>query len=461
MDSEFAASVGVPRLNTLINPEFNRAESIRCYREGWPNVRPVGVFVRRMLSLVAIEYLFALLVLVVFTNRYVLGSLLRLSDTRTQTAYGDDPQIWPTVAIVVPVYNEGSHVLQTAASFDALDYPRDRLRAVFIDDVSTDDTYQHLLTVAKTYPWMQVIRNEKNVGKRIGIKNAVLKTHADLILSVDSDVIVDKDALRELVRHLCTAGVDAAGGCVFVSNADTNWLTRMQAVKYWIGYQFLKNVENYFSHIMCLSGCLTLYRRAALLAVDHDVESRTFLGDEVKYGEDRFLTRKLVERGYKTRLCFKARCFTKAPPTFAGYISQQLRWRRSNIVDFITALPYLGRFHPLVVVHYVSMALLLLFYPLTLASQVVRLGFIIPMIEHALLVTTFALAYELNKHKLPEMARTSGLWFMSMAFVFPVMYLTLTPLAIATLGTSSWETRGGAKKKTMPAKVSSATAGAG
>jgi cellulose synthase/poly-beta-1,6-N-acetylglucosamine synthase-like glycosyltransferase len=54
---------------------------------------------------------------------------------------------------------------------------------------------------------MKVIQNEKNVGKRIGIKNAVLKTHADLILSVDSDVIVDKSALRELVRHLYTTGV--------------------------------------------------------------------------------------------------------------------------------------------------------------------------------------------------------------------------------------------------------------
>lgn len=412
--------------------------------------------VLRMLSLVAIEYLFALLVLIVFTNRYVLGSLLRISDRRTSAEFSRDPPIWPTVAIVVPVYNEGAHVLKTAASFEALDYPRDRIQAVFIDDVSTDDTYEHLLTVARTYPWMKVIRNEKNVGKRIGIKNAVLKTHTDLILSVDSDVIVDKDALRHLVRHLYTADVDAAGGCVFVSNADVNWLTRMQAVKYWIGYQFLKNVENHFSHIMCLSGCLTLYRRAALLAVDHDVEKRTFLGEDVKYGEDRFLTRKLVERGHKTRLCFEARCFTKAPASFAGYISQQLRWRRSNIVDFITALPHLGRFHPFVVVHYVSMALLLLFYPLTLAAQVARLGFVIPMIEHALLVTVFALAYELNKHKLPHMARTSGLWFMSMAFVFPVMYLTLTPLALATLGTSSWETRAPAKKKPVTAIVAKA-----
>lgn len=414
-----------------------------------------------MLSLVAIEYLFAVLVVIVFTNRYVLGSLLRVSDRRTEIGFGIDPPVWPTVAIVVPVYNEGNHVLKTAASFDALDYPRDRLQVVFIDDVSTDDTFEHLMTVTKTYPWMKVIQNAKNVGKRIGIKNAVLKTHSDLIMSVDSDVIVDKSALRILVRHLYSTGVDAAGGCVFVSNADTNWLTRMQAVKYWIGYQFLKNVENAFSHIMCLSGCLTVYRRAALLAVDADVEKRSFLGDEVKYGEDRYLTRKLVERGYKTRLCFEAKCFTKAPANFAGYVSQQLRWRRSNIVDFITALPFLGRFHPFVVVHYVSMALLLLFYPLTLAAQVVRLGFVIPIIEHALLVSIFAMAYELNKHKLPKMAQTSGLWFMSMAFVFPVMYLTLTPLAIATLGTSSWETRGGTKPAAKPTSPALPAAKAG
>ena len=399
------------------------------------------------MSLVAIEWLFAMLVLVVFTNRYVLGSALRIADRRTDNAFGEDPPVWPTVAIVVPVYNEGNHILRTADSFQGLDYPRDKLKVVFIDDKSTDDTYEHLQTIAKTYPWMTVLQNERNMGKRLGIKNAVLKTHTDLIMSVDSDVIVDSAALRTLVRHMYAADVDAAGGCVFVSNADENWLTRMQAVKYWIGYQFLKNVENAFSHIMCLSGCLTLYKRAALLAVDHDVEKRTFLGDEVKYGEDRFLTRKLVERGYKTRLCFQAQCYTKAPATIPNYLSQQLRWRRSNLIDFITAIPFLGRFHPFVLVHYISMALLLIFYPLTLASQVARLGFMIPMIEHALLVSVFALAYELNKRKLPQMARTSGIWFLSMAFVFPVMYLTMTPLALATLGTTSWETRGGVKPK--------------
>jgi hypothetical protein len=95
-----------------------------------------------------------------------------------------------------------------------------------------------------------------------------------------------------------------------------------------------------------------------------------------------------------------------------------------------------------VLVHYMSVALLLLFYPLFLVSQIMHMGFVIPMLEHGLLVTVFALAYELNKQKLPPFARTSGVWFLAMAFVFPVMYITMTPLALATLGTSSWETRG-------------------
>jgi cellulose synthase/poly-beta-1,6-N-acetylglucosamine synthase-like glycosyltransferase len=154
-----------------------------------------------VLSLVAIEWLFAILVLIVFTNRYVLGSALRLLDRRTLPTFAADPPVWPTVAIVVPVYNEGAHVLKTADSFEALDYPRSRLTVVFIDDRSTDDTYEHLQTVSRTYPWMRVIQNEKNVGKRIGIKNAVRQTHTDLIMSVDSDVIVDPKALRELVRR--------------------------------------------------------------------------------------------------------------------------------------------------------------------------------------------------------------------------------------------------------------------
>ncbi len=400
-----------------------------------------------MLAITTVEWLFGLLVLIVFTNRYVLGSLLRISDRRTEEGYNTDPDIWPSVTIVVPVFCEGESVLRTADSFAALDYPKDKLSVVFIDDCSTDDTLDYLNIVIERYPWMHLRQNPFNMGKRLGIKETVLTIDSDLVMSVDSDVIVEDNVVRELVRHMYTSKVDAVGGCVFVSNADETWLTRMQAVKYWVGYQFLKNIENTYDHVMCLSGCLTLYKREALLAVDKDVENRTFLGDEVKYGEDRFLTRKLVERGYRTRLCFTARCYTKAPPTFGPYLNQQLRWRRSNMIDLITAIPHLAKFNPFVLVHYLSMGTLLFFYPIFLVSKMMEMDFILPMVWHAILVTIFAMAYEIGKYKIPEFARTSGLWFLSMAIVFPVIYITMTPLGLFTLGTTSWETRGAAKKK--------------
>ncbi len=415
-----------------------------------------------MIAITTVEWLFGLLVLIVFTNRYVFGSLLRLLDKRVMPDFNRDPEEWPSVAIVVPVYCEGPSVLDTAASFAALDYPRDKLSVVFIDDCSTDDTYEHLQEACRRYPWMQLRQNERNMGKRLGIKNTVLELDTDLVLSVDSDVIVDDNVVRELTRHMYATGADAVGGCVFVSNADETWLTRMQAVKYWVGYQFLKNVENAYSHVMCLSGCLTLYKRQALLAVDKDIENRTFLGDEVKYGEDRFLTRKLVERGFGTRLCFSARCFTKAPTDMAGYLNQQLRWRRSNMVDLISAIPHLNRFNVMVLVHYLAMGTLLFFYPLFLLVKFLELQFVMPMIWHALLVTVFAVCYEFSKRSLPESAQTSGLWFIVMAAVFPVVYLTMTPLGMFTLGTTSWETRSGKQaKKTVdePANAKSVSSG--
>ncbi len=412
-----------------------------------------------MYSISVLEWLFGLLVLIVFVNRYVLGTMLRLGDRRTELASSPEPTHYPSVAIVVPVFCEGDSVIKTADSFAALDYPRDKLTVVFIDDCSTDDTYEHLKTAVRRHPWMRLRQNPHNMGKRLGIKQAVLDIESELIMSVDSDVIVESNVVRRLVAHMRSSSADAVGGCVFVSNANATWLTRMQAVKYWVGYQFLKNLENRFDHVMCLSGCLTLYKREALLAVDEHLENRTFLGDEVKYGEDRFLTRKLVEAGYRTRLCFDARCYTKAPPTMPTYLNQQLRWRRSNIIDFLTAIPNLNKFNAAVLIHYMSLGMLLFFYPLFIISKMLEAKFAIPILLHALMVSIFAFAYELKKNELPEFARTNGIWFLSMAAVFPVVYLTMTPLALFTLGTTSWETRGA--KPANAAPLQPALAGTG
>src|SRR5207245_5994278 len=129
--------------------------------------------------------------------------------------------------------------------------------------------------------------------KRVGILHEVRRSRGDIIVPVESDVIVDRRAVRELVARFSAPDIAAVGGRVHVSNANDNWLTRMQVIKYHFGQEWLKNVERYAQSVMCLSGCLAAYRRRVLIEMEPVLENRNVLCVPIKYGADRFLTRQI------------------------------------------------------------------------------------------------------------------------------------------------------------------------
>ena len=270
--------------------------------------------------------------LVVFAGP-IIARLMRGS--RTDEDVADDYE--PTVTVITPMFNEGESIRRTIRSILAQNYPEAKLSVIVVDDCSTDDSYAHAVEETRQVGRAVILRNQINVGKRYSIKRAVRESSSEIIVSVDSDVILDPDAVRNLVRRFTTPKIAAVGGRVDILNKE-NWLTRMQAVEYYFGYQFLKGLERAFRAVMCLSGCLTAYRRTVLIELEPLLEGRNILGVAIKYGEDRFLTRQIVKAGYRTCMTMKAMCFTKAVTDLRSYFSQQLRWKRSNIVDFIGGL---------------------------------------------------------------------------------------------------------------------------
>ena len=384
----------------------------------------------------------ALFILVVFLNRYVFGLWLTL--TRGRKLDNKIVGYEPTITIVVPLYNEGESIYDTIKSLVKLDYPREKLEITVVDDCSTDDSYQHALRAARQWPNVTVLQNPHNMGKRKGINHAVRKSRAEVIVSVDSDVIVYPTALRELVARFTSPDVAAVGGRVHVSNPNQNWLTKLQTIKYYFGQEHLKNLERSLESVMCLSGCLTAYRRSVLIELEPVLEHRNLLGVPIKYGEDRFLTHQIVKAGYKTRMTMAAKCFTKAPPTLKGYFNQQLRWKRSNIVDYVIGITHAWRLHPLLCLQYLSMLLLLLVYPFVIITHVLQHQFFDLVLFHVEVIALFGLIYHFapSVRELPPWLRVHPLAFLPMAVLMPVAYLLLTPLGLFTLDSSSWETRG-------------------
>ncbi|MDQ3366328.1 MAG: glycosyltransferase [Myxococcota bacterium] len=377
---------------------------------------------------------------VVFVNRYIGGLILRGIRGKKFDETRDDYE--PTVTAVIPMFNEGIAIKETLQSLLDSTYPHPKLEVVCIDDCSTDDSYELAREVARTSGGrLRVIRNRMNMGKRRSIIRAVRESDREIVVSVDSDVVVDKQAIRQLVRRFTSDRIAAVGGWVDVRNKKQNWLTQMQVIKYWYAYYFLKNIEWGFRRVMCLSGCLTAYRRQVLIDLEPVLEERSVLGVPIKYGEDRFLTRQIVKAGYLTTMTLDARCQTFVPTTLSSYFSQQLRWRRSNIVDYTGAFSHVWRLNPILAIHFFSQMALLIVYPIAVVRALMAGRFFAALVLHIGVLVLLGLYYRWRVRHLPKSERVNAIAFAPLTFLMPITYALLTPLALFTLDTASWETR--------------------
>ncbi len=382
--------------------------------------------------------------LVVFAGP-VMARLLR---GRAEEEVADGYQ--PFVTVITPMFNEGEGIRRTIRSILAQNYPEEKLSVIVVDDCSTDDSYAHAADETRHSSRARVLRNIVNVGKRHSIKRAVREASSEIVVSVDSDVILDPDAVRNLVRRFTSPKIAAVGGRVDILNRE-NWLTRMQAVEYYFGYQFLKGLERAFRAVMCLSGCLTAYRRSVLLELEPLLERRNILGVAIKYGEDRFLTRQIIKAGYETTMTLDAVCRTTAPSSLQSYFAQQLRWRRSNIVDYVGGMSHVWRLHSVVAVHYYSVFALILAYPVLLLQSLVSGTFWTLMTIHLVWAASLGVIYRTQVRKLPADRRVSAFDALPLAIVLPVSYAVMTLLALLTLDSAKWETRGHAVPDATPA----------
>ncbi|MGE0549199.1 MAG: glycosyltransferase [Kofleriaceae bacterium] len=387
----------------------------------------------------ALGLIFKIFGIIALANR-VLGALvLRIFKRKLDIV---DNNYEPTVEVVIPMFNEGAGIEETIASVLGADYPAHKLRITVVDDKSTDDSLARVTALAETTgDRLKVLRNRQNLGKRMSIIKAVRATGAEIIISVDSDVVVDRQAIRQLVRRFSSPRIGAVGGRVDVRNKHVNWLTRMQVIKYWYAYHFGKALELACRQVMCLSGCLTGYRRSVLMEVEPVLLDRSLWGMPVKYGEDRFLTRQIVFAGYQTVMTTDAVCRTTVPETLGAFQAQQLRWQRSGLIDVGAIVLNARRLHPIVAMQFITLLVLTIAYPMLLVRSLEAGTFLALMQKKLVLVTIFGLVYRWHVRNLPAHDRVSPFAFLPIALVFPVIYGLLIPLALFTLDSSSWETR--------------------
>jgi hyaluronan synthase len=247
----------------------------------------------------------------------------------------------PSLTVVIPAYNEGKMVEMALHSVAQADYPRDLLEIICVDDGSTDDTWEYINQARRRFSVIKTIRFPENRGKKAALYAGFRAARGEVLVTVDSDSVIEPEALRHLVAPLQEdAGIGAVAGNVKVYNRHQSFMGKMQGVRF-VNLDFLRAAQSLYKTVICTPGSLSAYRRRALMPILDAWLHQTFLGAPCHHSEDRALTNFILKSGFYSYYQRSAVVYTLVPETYAGVCRMYLRWERGNVRESCVMLGYL------------------------------------------------------------------------------------------------------------------------
>jgi len=231
---------------------------------------------------------------------------------------------YPSLSILIAAYNEEASIAETLQSLALQGYPG-QFEVIVIDDGSKDDTAG--IVAATPYLWLRLLRQPRNMGKAAALNRGLAEARHHLIVSLDADSYLYRDALRNLVeRYMCDPpSTLAVAGTMLVRNSRKNWVTQVQEWDYFHGIAAIKRVQSLFQGTLVAQGAFSIYDRKMLKEIGGWVDC---------VGEDIVLTWAILNRGWRIGHAEDACCFTKAPDTLRQFIRQRQRWARGMMEAF-------------------------------------------------------------------------------------------------------------------------------
>jgi hyaluronan synthase len=242
----------------------------------------------------------------------------------------------PTMTVIIPAYNEGKMVERSIDSVAAASYPVGRLEILAIDDGSTDDTWNCIQRAARRHPAIvTAVHLPENQGKRGALAEGFRRARGDVLVTVDSDSVIEPQTLLAIAGPFADSRVGAVAGKVAVYNRLSGLLPKMLHVRFVLAFDFLRSAQSVFRTVYCCPGALAAYRGSVVRQVMARWERQSFLGVPCTYGEDRALTNDILAAGYDTVYQRSAVVHTVVPQTYSKLCKMYLRWDRSYVREEI------------------------------------------------------------------------------------------------------------------------------
>jgi hyaluronan synthase len=288
------------------------------------------------------KFLFAVIrlyILLAFSLLFIRFTLWGVSDLLPKKFYIQDYAF----SVIVPAKDEPKERL--VKCLESI-IKSDGKKEIFLGDDGSKVSVKELL---KDYPEIikkiKIITNKKNIGKVETQVKLINLCKYDIIVNVDSDVVVKKDALIKLVSAFKDKHVGIANGLIKIISSGSI-LDRLQEHQYMCAYEIARVSMGRFGISHCCSGEMLAFRKKAFMPFLDEYQNKKFLGKKLTHGQDRFMTNIFLREGYKSINVPSSIGYTYPRETYTSLLKQYWRWRKSSIRESLRCSKYCALKNP-------------------------------------------------------------------------------------------------------------------
>jgi cellulose synthase/poly-beta-1,6-N-acetylglucosamine synthase-like glycosyltransferase len=218
---------------------------------------------------------------------------------------------WPTISIVLPVYNEEAVIRNRLENLLQLDYPADRRQILVVSDACTDRT--DAIVAEYRSRGVELLRMPHRAGKTAAENAARPRLRGEIIVHTDASVHVERGGLRALIASFAdpTVGV-ASSHNVSVARVDEH---ANYAESWYVGYDmWIRDLETRIHGIVGAAGCFYAARgRIQTYVLPNDL-SPDFAASLIAQ-----------EQGFRTASVRHAVCFVPRIPSLRREYRRKVR----------------------------------------------------------------------------------------------------------------------------------------
>lgn len=229
------------------------------------------------------------------------------------------------VSIVIANLNGKHHLRDCFASIQRLNYPKDKIEVILVDNGSTDGSVEF---VKNHYDWVKLICNSKNEGFAKPSNDGARAATGKYVAFLNNDMRVHPDWLIELIKSLDNNNAQCAGSVILNWNGKLLDFAGGGVNFYGLGYQddFARPMSEMEPLLKQDKELLFACGGAMIVERDKFLFAGGFDEDYFAYYEDADLGWRLNVLGCKVVLSVKSRVFHKHNSTSKTIARERIQY---------------------------------------------------------------------------------------------------------------------------------------